>query len=419
MSYLENETPNPSENNLISDFYVCVNCDSLIEIISINEEDNTIEFKCLNKENIHSCKMKIGEYLNKIKNRKKEEIMTDKCKAHNKIDYESFCLNCNQHLCKQCLELRSHIYHRKINIKEILLTTNEEEIVNEIIRYYEEKEEEIQKNNINKKIDRKDNNDMNNNEIKYNEKEIINKKLNKKEDFKNMKDLINIIYHAYDKTSNNYYNIMNLYNLIICCMENNKDIKENIVKLKLKGDELKKFYEVKKDKADSFEDELESIISEYNKKIDNLYQKFQEESYNQNFIIKRMNLEKIQNYDEGIYIGNIENGLKEGRGKLFLKNGDIYEGEWKNDKKEGKGIYYFQTGNKYEGDFKNDKQHGIGIYFLEGGIYEGDFKEGQFDGNAAIYYDNGDIEIGKFQKDKKIGKHVILKVNGEIKTATF
>ena len=38
-----------SEKEEFSEFYNCSECSSLIEILSINEENNTIEFKCLNK----------------------------------------------------------------------------------------------------------------------------------------------------------------------------------------------------------------------------------------------------------------------------------------------------------------------------------------------------------------------------------
>ena len=52
------------ENNL--DNYNCTEYSSLIEIISINEKDNIIKFKCNNKDNIHK-KISIKEYLNKMK----------------------------------------------------------------------------------------------------------------------------------------------------------------------------------------------------------------------------------------------------------------------------------------------------------------------------------------------------------------
>ena len=43
----------------------------------------------------------------------------------------------------------------------------------------------------------------------------------------------------------------------------------------------------------------------------------------------------------------MNNGKKEGKGRIYYKNGDKYEGDGKNNKKEGKGIYYWNNGNTY------------------------------------------------------------------------
>ena len=41
-------------------YYNCSECSSLIEIISINEDNNTIEFNCLNKEKNHPKRLSIS-----------------------------------------------------------------------------------------------------------------------------------------------------------------------------------------------------------------------------------------------------------------------------------------------------------------------------------------------------------------------
>ena len=58
------------------------------------------------------------------------------------------------------------------------------------------------------------------------------------------------------------------------------------------------------------------------------------------------------------YVGQVVNGLPEGKGIMYWNNGDRYEGEWRNDKKEGKGIYYFRSGTRKMGDWKDDKETG-------------------------------------------------------------
>lgn len=77
--------------------------------------------------------------------------------------------------------------------------------------------------------------------------------------------------------------------------------------------------------------------------------------------------------DESIYKGILKNGLREGQGVLYSKNGtEIYNGEWKKDLKDGKGIINLQKMNnkieginenwvKYIGEFKEDKMEGNGI----------------------------------------------------------
>ena len=73
---------------------------------------------------------------------------------------------------------------------------------------------------------------------------------------------------------------------------------------------------------------------------------------------------KYNNYgNRKKYIGQVVNGVPEGKGIMYWNNGDKYEGEWKNDKKEGKGIYYYSNGDKYEGDYKNGQPNGKGIYY--------------------------------------------------------
>ena len=65
-------------------------------------------------------------------------------------------------------------------------------------------------------------------------------------------------------------------------------------------------------------------------------------NHNINKIIEK-NIQKIK-YEFGEYIGQVSNGLREGKEFLKYNNGYIYEGDFKNDKQEGKGIYYYKNG---------------------------------------------------------------------------
>ena len=99
----------------------------------------------------------------------------------------------------------------------------------------------------------------------------------------------------------------------------------------------------------------------------------------------------------GRYVGQVVNGLPEGKGIAYYNNGDRYEGDFRNGKKEGKGIMYYSDGDRYEGDWRNDKREGKGIY----------------------YYHNGDRMMGDYHNDKPTGKHVMLARNGEVKTYNY
>ena len=108
-------------------------------------------------------------------------------------------------------------------------------------------------------------------------------------------------------------------------------------------------------------------ISSLENKMNGLNKKFDQLNINNNQLNNQ-----IQNYPNGEkYVGQIINGLR-----------------------EGKGTYYFKTGNRYEGDFRNGKFEGKGIY----------------------YYNNGDRSMGDYLNNKPIGKHAVLTKNGEVKT---
>ena len=76
--------------------YNCTKCSSPIEIISLNEKECSIEFKCIN--NNHKIKMAIKDYINKMKSFNDKNINNDICDIHNK-KFECYCTDCNKHLC--------------------------------------------------------------------------------------------------------------------------------------------------------------------------------------------------------------------------------------------------------------------------------------------------------------------------------
>ena len=138
-----------SSMNIKEMYYNCTECSSPIELININEKRNIIEFKCT-KDN-HIKKIPIKEYLKKMKKFNDKKVNDELCieDNHNK-KYEFFCLDCNKHLCKECLKTRNHISHNKKIIIEIQPSQKELDIINNIIKSYEDKIENLEKEKFDK-----------------------------------------------------------------------------------------------------------------------------------------------------------------------------------------------------------------------------------------------------------------------------
>ena len=167
------------------------------------------------------------------------------------------------------------------------------------------------------------------------------------------------------------------------------DTKDDLI-IKRLGDIINKISDIineNKKNAELIRNDISKLNKEINKNFDEL----------KNNNKKQQKLE----CENGQYIGEVVDGVREGRGTYYLTKGpykgDKYEGEWKNDKRDGKGILIFPNGDRYEGDFKEDKQEGKGIY----------------------YYKNGDREMGDYFDGRKIGKHVLLTNKGEVKINKF
>ena len=305
-----------NENNSNDISYNCTECPSLIEIISLPQDNTFIKFKCLNKDNSHEQSLSIKDYLIKMKKHHNKQLNDDICKVHtNKTEkYICYCFKCKNHLCRECLKSRTHLIHNKSNIIEIQPIQEELNIMNEIINVYKNKveklkmkkmifnqnlekslndkkfqlkkkfDEKTQINNKNRNRDLKLNNEKFTLEIeiikrkyeeeiriKKNEYEKNNTKINNKYKEMNQKNKIilnskinelnqkynehierlaydkkieilnsfvkfnEIVYNTYISYNQNYYNCINLNNLLINYY-NNENIKNNVIKRILKED---------------------------------------------------------------------------------------------------------------------------------------------------------------------------------------
>ena len=129
---------------------------------------------------------------------------------------------------------------------------------------------------------------------------------------------------------------------------------------------------------------------------------------------KIKNENKVNNNDE-YYKGDIKNGLRHGKGKLYYTNGTLkYEGDFINDKFEGYGKYFNENSkNKwkyYIGEWKNGLKHGKGKLFdkNENLMYEGYFANGKLEGQGKLYSRNGVYYIGEFKNGSMSGKGKVV-----------
>ena len=237
LNHMNEEVPQQESKNI---YYNCPECQSAIEIVESNDE--VIKFNCNNNHNIV---MKIKEYLDKLKENKEKMILnvdikpnkpnSEICNEHKKV-YATYCIECNEHLCNDCLKAGKHAFHYKINIIEIkpendiltkignFIETNSKERKNLIKnqKELEEKTKKILNENINKinKIKRKNkrknskskDEEKKKNKDKY-KKDLENLKIEYNKKIKNIKMKYNNDANSIDnkyKTIND--NIENIYN---------------------------------------------------------------------------------------------------------------------------------------------------------------------------------------------------------------
>ena len=137
------------------DSYCCPYCTNLPEILSYNEGNGTIKFKCKK----HGEKsLDIQEYLDNMQKyvSVSELNSKNKCTQHKSEPYIYYCLTCGENLCQKCLKEfeKQHENHTKYNIESLRPNNNEILLVkNKIGIYLQKKNEYIKKiKNLDDKI---------------------------------------------------------------------------------------------------------------------------------------------------------------------------------------------------------------------------------------------------------------------------
>ncbi len=114
-----------------------------------------------------------------------------------------------------------------------------------------------------------------------------------------------------------------------------------------------------------------------------------------------------------MYVGEVRNGLPNGRGTSTYSNGEKYVGEFKDGKMNGQGTYTFANGRKYVGEYKDDKQHGQGtITSADGEKYVGEFKDRKYHGQGTFTWLDGRKYVGEWKNYLPNGQGTLTTSNG-------
>ena len=108
-------------------------------------------------------------------------------------------------------------------------------------------------------------------------------------------------------------------------------------------------------------------------------------------------------YNDGLYLGEIQDGLPNGFGSIQYPDGTVESGFYIQGKLEGLGEISFNNGNFYEGEFVDGVIEGQGHYYCEDfGEYTGEFANNCPDGEGCWDLDSGCQLIGHFSKGELV-----------------
>jgi hypothetical protein len=133
--------------------------------------------------------------------------------------------------------------------------------------------------------------------------------------------------------------------------------------------------------------------------------------------MKKYDQDNIILTSDGVYEGELKDGIPNGQGKLIRSDGDTYEGEWKNGKWDGYGIHIKNTnGTKWDGQWKEGHAWNLTKYYKNQGIM-GKIIDGQWKDQEVIFQQIQMIN-DEISKDAKFIV-VYLPMYGEIKDKNY
>ena len=118
----------------------------------------------------------------------------------------------------------------------------------------------------------------------------------------------------------------------------------------------------------------------------------------------------------GHYVGQFRQNLRNGMGVYTLPDGSIYDGEFRDNIQNGYGIFRWTDGSIYEGGWKDGKRHGTqGILVASDGFrYEGQWVNNSMEGRGVATYPKGQVYDGTWVAGKREGRGTIRFTNGAV-----
>lgn len=186
---------------------------------------------------------------------------------------------------------------------------------------------------------------------------------------------------------------------------------------------LKTIYGMKKNPKDLDKDRL-LLLTEKDEKVVPFLAQSSYEGQWQNNMKHGIGIENLEN--NLVYEGEYQNDKRHGNGILYKiestkskhnprKSGNdikrkLYDGDWVNGLKDGKGIYYYKNGDLYNGNWKSDKRHKYGVLYVSEteDIYDCEWINGLQEGHGTMFIKNGNIYSGNFANGLKQGNGKFL-----------
>lgn len=115
------------------------------------------------------------------------------------------------------------------------------------------------------------------------------------------------------------------------------------------------------------------------------------------------------------YEGSFSQNRMEGAGKLYDRDILVYEGGFKDNLPNGHGTLYYSNGDSYVGELANGKPNGDGDYMAAGKLaYSGEWKDGTMDGLGKIVNADGKVTFqGTFVRNQRTGYGVSFSPDGK------